>query len=239
MSPGCKRLLIGMKGIDQGTFDILLSEGYAFNHRKTSGRYAKAKIDLYEFCDAYDAFGPYLSGGYGFSGERFVVQIIGHDQGIYRYLNAGISLEDDEQYSFRTNVNKYLTDAIGELLLGEIDHPSLSVAAEAAGLTKSGKALVPVITETEAPEYWSAVKLVRDAIKEFLHGNIRAMETFLKSTLPGRQGVSSDKLIVDLMRYVRMILHKELYDRGFYTDSLLDGENITVYRELAAKIDGK
>ena len=239
MSSGCKRLLIGMKGIDQGTFDILISEGYAFNHRRTGGRYAGAKIDFYEVCDAYDRFGPYLSGGYGFSGERFAVQIIGHDQGIYRYLNAGISLEDDEQYSFRTNANKYLTDAIGEFLLGEVAHPSLSAAVEAAGLTESGRILIPVITATEAPAYWSAVKLVRDVITAFLHSNVKEMKAFLRDTLPGKQGVPADKLIVDLMRYVRMVSHKALYDNGFYTDSLLEGGNITVYRELTAKIDGK
>jgi AraC-like DNA-binding protein len=239
MSPGCRRLLIGMNGIDQGVFDLLISEGYAFNHRATSGRYAGAKIDFYELCDAYDRFGPYLSGGYGCSGERFAVKIIGHDQGIYRYLTAGISQQDDELYMFRTNANKYLTDALGELLLGEAYHPSLSATAEAAGLIRAGKALIPVITTAEAPAYWSAVKLVRDVIREFSHSNAPEMKAFLKSTLPGKQGVSPDKLIVDLMRYVRMVSHKALYDSGFYTDSLPEGGNITVYRELTARIDGK
>ena len=239
MSPGCRRLLIGMNGIDQGVFDLLISEGYAFNHRATGGRYAGAKIDFYEVCDAYDRFGPYLSGGYGCSGERFAVKVIGHDQGIYRYLSAGISHADDEQYLFRTNVNKYVTDALGELLLGKAHHPSLSAAAEAAGLIRSGKALVPVITSAEAPAYWSAVKLVRDVVGEFLHSTSIEMKAFLKGTLPGKQGVSPDKLIVDLMRYVRMVSHKALYDSGFYTDSLPEGGNITVYRELTAKIDGK
>ncbi|MFC1952914.1 helix-turn-helix domain-containing protein [Chloroflexota bacterium] len=124
MSPGHRRLLIGMNGIDQGMFELLISEGYAFNHRETDGRYATAKIDFFELCDAYDQFGPYLSGGYGYHGERFAVKIIGNDRGIYRYLNSGISLEDDKQYAFRTNVNKYLTDALGELLLGKVQHPS-------------------------------------------------------------------------------------------------------------------
>jgi len=239
MAPGIKRLMIGMNGIDQGVFNLLISEGYAFNHRATSGRYATAKIDFYELCDAYDRFGPYLSGGYGYHGERFGVQIIGHDQGIYRYLNEGITLEEDKQYSFRTNVNKYVTDALGEFLLGEVDHPSLSVAAEAAGFVKSGKTLVPVITETGAPVYWNAVKHVRDVIGVFIRSNEKEMEAFLSDTLPGKQGVSSDKLIVDLMRYVRLLTHKTLYVNGFYTDSLPDGGNITVFRELTPRTDRK
>lgn len=239
LSSGNKRLLIGYNGIDAGVFDILISEGYVFNHRGTAGRYAGAKIDFYELCDAYDWFGPYLSGGYGCSGERYAVKVIGHDQGIYRYLNAGITLEEDEQYSFRTNANKYLTDALGEFLLGEVDHPSLSAAAEAAGLTGSGKTLIPVITETEAPAYWNVAKLARDVVGEFLRSNTTEMEAFLRDTLPGRQGVSSDKLLVDLMRYVRLLTHKTLYGSGFYTDSLPEGGNITVFRELTARTDGK
>ncbi len=239
MSPECRRLLIGYNGIDTGVFDLLISEGHAFNHRATGGRYAGAKIDFYEVCDEYDRFGPYLSGGYGFFGERFSVRIIGHDQGIYRYMTAGISDADDEQYSFRTNANKYLTDALGELLRGEAYHPSLALVAEAAGLMRSGKAIIPFITTTEAPTYWSVAKLVRDAVGGFLRSTTSEMKVFLKDTLPGRQGVSSDKLIVDLMRYVRMVTHKALYDSGFYTDSLPEGGNITVFRELTAKIDGK
>ncbi|MFC2015103.1 helix-turn-helix domain-containing protein [Chloroflexota bacterium] len=239
MSPGYKRLLIGMNGIDQGVFNLLISEGYAFNHRATDGRYASAKIDFYELCDSYDRFGPYLSGGYGYSGERFAVKIIGHDQGFYRYLNSGISIEDDEQYAFRTNANKYLTDALGELLMGDGHHPSLSAAAEAAGLIKDGKVITPVITTDKAPVYWSAAKLVRDVISEFLSSTAAEMNNFMKDTLPGKQGVTPDKLIVDLMRYVRMVSHKSLYDCGFYTDSLPEGESITVFRELVARTDGK
>jgi len=238
MSPGIRRLLIGYNGIDAGVFDLLISEGHAFNHRATSGRYAAAKIDFYEVCDAYDRFGPYLSGGYGCRGERFAARIIG-GPGISGYLNAGISLADDEQYVFRTSANKYLTDALGELLLGEAHHPSLAAAAEVAGLMRSGKAVIPFITTSEAPAYWSAVKIVRDAVGEFLHSTATQMKAFLKGTLPGKQGVSPDKLIVDLMRYVRMVTHKTLYDNGFYTDSLPEGGDITVFRELTAKIDGK
>ena len=239
MSSGIKRLLIGYNGIDSGVFDLLISEGYAFNHRATGGRYAGAKIDFYEVCDAYDQFGPYLSGGYGFFGERFAVKIIGHDQGLYRYLTAGISDADDEQYSFRTNANKYLTDALGELLQGEVHHPSLVSVAETAGLMRSGKAVIPFITTAEAPAYWDVAKLIRDAVVEFLHDTTDEMKAFLKDTLPGKQGVSSEKLIVDLMRYVRMVVHKLLYESGFYTDSLPEGGNITVFREITAKIDGK
>lgn len=239
MPPGCKRLLVGMNGIDQGMFDLLISEGHAFNHRASGGRYAGAKIDLYEVCDAYDRFGPYLSGGYGSSGERFAVKIIGHDQGIYRYLTAGISYSDDELYSFRTNANKYLTDALGELLLGEVHHPSLAAAAKAAGLVQSSGPAIPVITTAEAPAYWNVARIVRDAVGEFLGSTAVEAKAFLTGTLPGRQGVSPDKLIVDLMRYVRIMTHKALYESGFYTDSLPQGGNITVFRELTARIDGK
>ncbi len=239
MTPDIKRLLVGMNGIDQGVFELLISGGYAFDHRATKGRYAGAKIDFYEVCDAYDRFGPYLSGGYGFHGDRFAVKIIGDDQGIYGFLNAGVGLANEGQYAFRTNVNKYLTDVFGDLLQGRAAHPSLSAAAEGAGLTKSGKCLVPVITESEAPAYSKVVRTVRGVIAEFLRSTAPDMQTFLKDTLPGRQGVAPSKLMVDLMRYVRMIIHKALYDRGFYTDSLLEKGNITVFRELNARIDGK
>jgi AraC-like DNA-binding protein len=238
MSPECRRLLVGMNGIDQGVFDLLISERLAFDHRATVGRYAGAKIDFYEVCDAYDRFGPYLSGGYGFHGERFAVKIIGQDQGMYSYLNAGISIGDDAQYSFRTNTNKYLTDAFGELLMGKVTHPSLSAAAEAVGLMKSGKPIVPIITSAEAPAYSNGVKLVRDVVRRFLLDTVADMKDFLKDTLPGRQGVTPDKLTVGLMRFVRMVTHKALYDSRFYMDALPEGGTITIYRERSARIDG-
>ncbi len=239
MTPDIKRVVVGMNGIDQGVFELLTSGGYAVDHRSTKGRYASAKIDFYEVCDAYDQFGPYLSGGYGFHGDRFAVRIIGHDQGIYGFLNAGVELSGEGQYAFRTNVNKYLTDAIGDLLQGGTAHPSLSAAAEAAGLMRSGKSLVPVVTAAEAMTHANAVKAVRDVIAEFLRAIVPEMQAFLKGTSPGRQGVSSDKLMVDLMRYVRMIVHKALYDHGFYTDQLREKGNITVFRELSARLDGR
>lgn len=239
MSPGIKRLVVGYNGVDAGVFDLLISEGYAFNHRATEGRYAKAKIDFYELCDAYDQFGPYLSGGYGYHGERFGVKVIGQDQGIYRYLTAGISYPDDEQYQFTMNTSRYMTDAIGELLMGKADHPSLLKAAEAAGLIRSGKVVTPVITTDEYEIHSGIVELVRDVIKDFLNNTKSEMESFLKGTLPGKQGVTPDKLIVDVMRYVRMVTHKELYNSGFYTDSLPERGNITIFRELTAMVDAK
>jgi AraC-like DNA-binding protein len=239
MLPGVKRLLVGMNGLDQGVFELLISSGYTFDHRSTGGRYAGAKIDFYEVCDAYYRFGPYLSSGYGFSGERYAVKIIGRDRGIYDYLNAGIDLKNNELYTFRTNINRYLTDALGGILRGEITSPSLSEAAEASGLTRSGKTLVPFITTPEAPAYSGAVILVREVVKEFLHSKSAEMQSFLKGTLTGKQGVSPDKQMVDLMRYVRMVTHKALYEASFYTDSLPDGGNITIFREVSARIDGK
>ena len=167
-----------------------------------------------------------------------MVRIIGNP-GISGYLTAGISDADDEQYSFRTNANKYLTDALDELLLGESYHPSLVLVAEAAGLMKSGKAVVPFISKAEAQANGSTVKIIRYAVREFLSGTATEMDAFLKVTMPGKQGVSPDKLIVDLMRYVRMVTHKALYDSGFYTDSLPEGGNITVFQELTTKIDGE
>ena len=104
---------------------------------------------------------------------------------------------------------------------------------------RSGKAVIPFITTAEAPAYWNVVKLIRNAVGEFLGDTTDEMKAFLKDTLPGKQGVSSEKLIVDLMRYVRIVVHKLLYESGFYTDSLPEGGNITVFRELTAKIDGK
>ena len=239
MPSGIKRLLVGMNGIDQGVFELVISGGYAFNHRATGGRYATARIDFYEVCDAYDRFGPYLSGGYGFRGERFGIRIIGQDRGIYAYLNAGITLGGDELYAFRTNTGKYLTDALGSLLRGEIVSPALSAAAEAAGLTQSGEILVPFITKAEAPAYSAAVRLVREVISDFLRAKVPEMQAFLKGTLPGKQGVAPDKLMVDLMRYVRIVSHKALYDDGFYTDTLPEGGNITIFHEIDAVINGQ
>jgi hypothetical protein len=64
------------------------------------------------------------------------------------------------------------------------------------------------------------------------------MLRFLRTTHPGTQGVPPDKLIIDLMRHVRIRTPKELYQMEFYTDTLPEGGNVTVFRELdAAMID--
>jgi hypothetical protein len=103
---------------------------------------------------------------------------------------------------------------------------------------KSGKPIVPIITSAEALAYSNAVKLVRDVVRRFLLDTVADMKDFLKDTLPGRQGVTPDKLIVGLMRFVRMVTHKAFYDSGFYNDSLPEGGTITIYRERSARIDG-
>jgi len=237
MQSGIKRLVIGMNGLDQGVFELLISGGYAFDHRSTKGRYAGAKVDFYEVCDAYDRFGPYLSGGYGFRGDKYVVKIIGQDHAIYDYMNAGVSLNNDKLQVFQININKYLVDVLGGVLRGENSSLSLVAAAEAIGWMKSGKATVPVITKVESLVYSKVVKQVHKVIDEFLGDTSKQMNALLKDTTSGRQGVSPDKLIVDLMRYVRMATHRELYDSGFYNDTLPDGGNITIFRELDANIN--
>jgi AraC-like DNA-binding protein len=237
MQPGIKRLVIGMNGLDQGVFELLISGGYAFDHRSTKGRYAGAKVDFYEVCDAYDRFGPYISGGYGFRGDRYAVKIIGQDHAIYDYMNAGSALNNNKVNDFQININKYLVDVLGGLLRGEISSPSLAAAAEAMGWMKSGKAIVPVITKEVSSVYSGVVKQIHNIIRDFMVDTSKQMNTLLKDSTSGRQGVSPDKLMVDLMRYVRMATHKELYDSGVYTDSLPDGGNITIFRELDAVVN--
>lgn len=76
-------------------------------------------------------------------------------------------------------------------------------------------------------------------INNFLGDIAKQMNALLTKSTSGRQGVSPDKLIVDLMRYVRMATHRELYATGFYNDTLPDGGNITIFRELDARINLK
>jgi hypothetical protein len=45
-------------------------------------------------------------------------------------------------------------------------------------------------------------------------------KALLAATLPGRQAVLSDRMIIDLMRYARMAAHRKLYEDRFYTDLL-------------------
>ena len=97
---------------------------------------------------------------------------------------------------------------------------------------------MPVITKADAPVYRDAARQVREVLKRFIADTSKEMLRFLRTTHPAKQGVPPDKLIVDLMRYVRIMTHKELYQMEFYTDSLPEGGNVTVFRELdAALID--
>ncbi|MFC1952913.1 hypothetical protein ACFLWR_02135 [Chloroflexota bacterium] len=43
---------------------------------------------------------------------------------------------------------------------------------------KDGKALIPVITEAEAPVYWKVAKLIRDVIEEFLGDSAQEINNF-------------------------------------------------------------
>jgi AraC-like DNA-binding protein len=236
MDAALKRYLVGYRGVDVGTFKVLLDGGYAWNHRETTGKYATAKIDIYEVGDTYDSFGPYLSGGYGFSGDRYVVQTLGEEGGIHAYLRAGLSLTDDRQYKFLMSVNRFVTDSLGAFLMNEIRNPHLEKAAEEAGFIRDGKPVVPVITKKNGQQCRDLVGSTRRTVADFIAGRHADIMALLSSTLPGKQGVPPDRMIVDLMRYVRMTAHRRLYEDGFYTDSLPKAGTVSVFRDRGVEL---
>ena len=234
--PDLRRYVVGMIGIDQGVFDSLIRKGYAFDHRSTSGRFRGAKIDFYEDCDAYDAFGPYLSGGYGVPGRRYSLRIIGVDGGIHRWLQYGIEPGDRDHMGFRQAGNRVLVDALGDVLTGASSDPDAVELAERARLMVNGTPTVARVATDDAAQIQQTIHAVRQAVDGFLDDAIQEMNEFLVATEIGSQGVPVSQLIVDLMRYVRMVTHKELYGHGLYTDSLPDGGAITILKDSEVEL---
>jgi AraC-like DNA-binding protein len=231
MSPDVRRLYVGFDGIDQGIVQILTSRGYAFDHRSTEGRYGGAKIDFHEVCDAYDWFGPYLLGGRGFHGRIFEAKIIGSDPGIYEFLNVGSEESLDSHVAFQSKTRSFLTDAFARMLSGDLDDRTLMQAAELSGLIRNGKPVATILSASEVQANLPAMHLVREILESFLEDRAKDMKAFLLNTTSGRQGVAPDKQMLELMRYVRMVTHRSLYELKFYTDKLLEDKNITVFRE--------
>jgi hypothetical protein len=194
IEPCLKRYLVGYLGIDVGTFRTLLESGYAWNHRVTAGTYGTAKIDIYEVCDTYDSFGPYLSGGYGFGGGRYSVHILGEEGGIHAYLRAGLSLTDDRQYRFLMAANRFLTDSFGDLLSGGSKDTHLCQAAEEARLLVRGERAVPIIAPENGPRCRDVVRATERAVAELVAARHADMAALLATTLPGQQGVHGQAL---------------------------------------------
>jgi AraC-like DNA-binding protein len=145
-------------------------------------------------------------------------------------------LTDDRQYRFLMCANKFLTDSLGALLMGEISDPHLQQAAEEAGFISDGKPVVSTIGQTNGERCREIVRGTQQTVRKFVAARHADMEGLLASTLPGRQGVAADRMIVDLMRYVRMATHRRLYEDRFYTDSLPESGTITVFRDRRVEL---
>ena len=96
-----------------------------------------------------------------------------------------------------------------------------------------------MITKSDASVYWNVAKLVRDTIRGFLRETVNEVREFLEETLPAREGVGPENMMIEFLRYVRSSTHRGLYETAYYQDSLPDGGNLTIFRERDAKLDGR
>jgi len=62
------------------------------------------------------------------------------------------------------------------------------------------------------------------------------LETLLRSTTPGQQGVPPANMLLNLWRYVRKLTAQALYANGFFTDDIPERGTLTVFYENEAAL---
>jgi len=132
---------------------------------------------------------------------------------------------------YAEHLNRYLVDAYALLVKGEIQSESLRAAAEAANMYKQGRPRTAVITKETIGEYESAIRAIIDAASAYYVGKLPALDTLLRSTTAGRQGVPPANMMLNLWRYIRKASARELYRCGFFTDTIPEEGTLTVFYE--------
>jgi hypothetical protein len=92
-----------------------------------------------------------------------------------------------------------------------------------------------IITNEIFMQYEDAVLAITEVASSYYKNKLEDFQQLLKSTIPGQQSVSPANMILNLSRYFRKLTTRELYNSGFFTDSVLEEGSTTVLFENSVK----
>lgn len=214
--PVTVNFLVGIMGIGQSHGHLLRREGIAVDWSGYGGKYARAKVDFNEVCPAFAALGPDLQNKGVNRGNRYTAVFIG--PGGVNYLLRS------QPGAYVGHLNTYLTDAFADLLSGRAHDPALWAAAEAAGLAES-----PVLTAAAIERYLPALRTISEITRTYFLDKLGSLQELLTTTTSGRQGVPPACMMMNLWRYLRRAIAKELYASGIFTDRAPETGQITLF----------
>jgi len=229
-APEVTLFLGGIIGVVQGPGASLKQNKIGVEWWNYPGRYGRAKADFDELCEAYDALGPDLLNKTVLQGERYIAVFIGPGGDNLESLIYDPCLsERGRQYA--AALNHYLPDLYAGLVKGEVESRSLHKAAEMAGLYDHGRSRTAVISSEMVERYEPAIRAIIETASAFYEDRLDQLDSLLRSTTPGRQGVPLANMALNLWRYIRKLTARELYAAGFFTDDLPARGTITVFYE--------
>jgi len=228
--PEITLFLAGIVGLVQGLGATLKQENVGVDWKSYAGKYAQSKVDFDELCDLYEAIGPDYLNKSVLQGERFTAVFIGPGGDGFPSFSYPMHTSDLSR-RYAEHLNRYLVDAYALLAKGEIQNDSLRAAAEAANMYKQGRPRTAVITRETIREYESAIQAIIDAASSYYVGKLPALDTLLRSTTAGQQGVPPANMMLNLWRYIRKVSARELYRYGFFTDTIPEEGTLTVFYE--------
>jgi len=220
----------GIVGLVQGLGATLRQQNVGVDWKSYSGKYAQSKVDFDELCDLYEAIGPDYLNKSVLQGERFTAVFIGPGGDGFSSFSYPMNTSDLGR-RYAEHLNRYLVDAYALLAKGEIQNESLRAAAEAANMYSQGSPRAAVMTKETIGEYESAIRAIIDAASAYYVGKLPILDTLLRSTTAGQQGVPPANMMLNLWRYIRKVSARELYRCGFFTDSIPEEGTLTVFYE--------
>lgn len=226
-SPEIRNFLGGVIAAAQGPSRLLQTSGNAVNWRAYTGRYASTKVDFDQDCPAFSALGPELQVKSVQKGEQYTAVFIGPGGTTFVSLLRGFCPPERREY--RQQLLRFLTDAYGRLLAGELTSSSLAQTAEQLGLFQNGLPKPILVTPAIYAQYRDVIERIAAASSQLYLEQINQVFTCLRATTAGRQGVPPENMIMHFGRYCRKALARELYAAGFFTDAVPEQGSITVF----------
>lgn len=113
----------------------------------------------------------------------------------------------------------------------DIHNAFLLAAAETANIFHHGKPRTSVVTNETIQKYQDAMQILTDISSSYFKGKIPILQELLRSTTAGKQGVPPENMMLNLWRYIRKVIAKELYANGFFTDTIPEDGKLTIFYE--------
>jgi hypothetical protein len=86
-----------------------------------------------------------------------------------------------------------------------------------------------VLTHEAMARYLPTIQRVGQATRAYVAGKLDAIADLLRSTTCGRLGVPVENMMLNLWRYIRKGIARQLYARGVFSDAVPESGLITVF----------